>query len=621
MNVNNQEKPLIVWPCYEPAGYSLSLTGEELVQHMLIIGSTGSGKTTLITGAIQQLLTQRIGLLILDAKQEGLAEGITKLAAQLGRSEELAILGPSGTHALDLFGSLRSYEDVETVTQWLMTSADTINDSNPYWRNTTSGMISAALTFLVQQKNRVHFNKAIEFMRAWFLSLEGSDSFRRAKEIIERAKRRGTKTASCPQLLGALDYADVWRVLDMRTRSNLQSCLLLVLRPLLSSSAARSFDTSGRPIFQPAQVATQSKICIVGANSLTEPDLARFLMRLARRQFFDAVQSRGPGEHSLCGMVADELPLIIEREDTDQLSTIRSRKCFVLAATQGLASLDERVGLRGRCAILLNFNSLVFMRTREQETGEFATLTLGNREQPPAPKPKEAWEDSVVKMLSPRSEPKWQEKHVCPPGALGRLQPHQAYVVKCDGGRSQSPLWFVPWFEMVAASPPMVQTSPNQQFSAEHIEQLLRRHGIGQVLSKETLQAAFKLDAQIHQHSLRRAKEFFVAAVGSIPEGLESLPASWLAGLPGILRSMRQPPWAQAPCRIQRVGCNEGVLLLLFAQEPAPDDNDRLSYWDQIRMIVNRSVYPCRWRPLLRRHRLELARIGLHRDTSGIDLI
>jgi energy-coupling factor transporter ATP-binding protein EcfA2 len=598
---------------------------------MLIIGSTGSGKTTLITGAIRQLLQHRIGLLILDAKQEGLVEEITKLAARSGRSDDLAILGPDGTHALDVFGSLRTYDDVEAVAQWLMTSADTINDSNPYWRNTTSGMISAALTLLVRQRSRrrkgrlphcpgIKFREAIEFMRDWFLSLEGSDSARRANGMIERGKRQSAKRAACPQLLGALDHAGVWKVLDSRTRSNLQSCLLLVLKPLLSSAATRSFDTTGKPIFQPAQVATQNKICVVSANALTQPDLARFLLRLARRQFFDAVQSRGPGEHPYCGLVADELPLIIEREDADQLSTIRSRNCFVLAATQGLASLDERVGLRRRCAILLNFNTLVFMRTREQETGEFATLTLGNREPPPAPKPKEGWEDSVVKVLSPRSDSKWQDKRVAPPGALGRLQPHQAYVVKCDGSRSPSPLWFVPWFDMESVSPPVIQVSPNRQFSAKHVEQLLRRHGIDQVLSKETLEAAFTLDAPMHPHFLTRAREFFLSAVGSIPDGLEALPASWLAGLPGILCSMRQPPWPQVPCRIQRVDCSDGALLLSFAQEPASDDNDRLTDWDQIRMNVNRSIYPSRWRPLLRRHRLELAQRELGRDSPGLDL-
>jgi hypothetical protein len=173
---------------------------------------------------------------------------------------------------------------------------------------------------------------------------------------------------------------------------------------------------------------------------------------------------------------------------------------------------------------------------------------------------------------------------------------------------------------MESVSPPPVDASPNRKFSASHIEQLLRRHGIDQVLSKETLQAAFTLDAPMHPHFLTRAREFFLSAVGSIPDGLEALPASWLAGLPGILCSMRQPPWPQVPCRIQRVDCSDGALLLSFAQEPASDDNDRLTDWDQIRMNVNRSIYPSRWRPLLRRHRLELAQRELGRDSPGLDL-
>jgi len=71
VNMPPKEEALIVWACYEPAGYSVSLTAEDLVQHMLVLGSTGSGKTTLLMGAIQQLLRHPIGLLILDAKQDG----------------------------------------------------------------------------------------------------------------------------------------------------------------------------------------------------------------------------------------------------------------------------------------------------------------------------------------------------------------------------------------------------------------------------------------------------------------------------------------------------------------------------------------------------------------------
>ena len=38
--------PLPVWPRYEPAGHRVELTEADLVQHILLIGSTGSGKSS-----------------------------------------------------------------------------------------------------------------------------------------------------------------------------------------------------------------------------------------------------------------------------------------------------------------------------------------------------------------------------------------------------------------------------------------------------------------------------------------------------------------------------------------------------------------------------------------------
>ncbi len=101
------ETPLIHWPCYEPAGQSITLTEEELVQHVLVIGSTGSGKTTLLTHALQQLIPRGVGLLIQDAKCDGTVEQVRAVARACGREEDVVVLGPEGTHALDLFGPLR----------------------------------------------------------------------------------------------------------------------------------------------------------------------------------------------------------------------------------------------------------------------------------------------------------------------------------------------------------------------------------------------------------------------------------------------------------------------------------------------------------------------------------
>jgi hypothetical protein len=398
----------------------------------------------------------------------------------------------------------------------------------------------------------------------------------------------------------------VWKNLDSRTRSNLQGCLLNVLRPLCSAAATRSFDVNDQPVFHPSQVATEGKICIVSVNALTHPDLAKFIMRLARRQFFDAVQARLPGDRVLTGLIADEFPLIVQAEDADQLATLRSKRCFVLAATQGLAGLDDKIGSRLRRSVLLNFNSIVFMRTREFEAGEFATLSLGYREQRMISRPGIEWKDYALAVMGRRSSSA-RRVPVCPPGALGQLQTHQAYVVKPDGTRTLFPVWFVPWFEMAASDSPASPAKTDGGFvrGADHTEALMRRCGMEPILSPKALNAAFVLDARIHKRSLDQARDFFRQKACMIPEGLESLPASWLAGLPGILWAMRKPHWMNIPYMIQRVACVDGVLLLSFAQESAPNDM-RFTSWDRIRVKVNRCVYPSRWRPLLRHHRVRL---------------
>lgn len=613
VKTNRTGKQIIAWPCYEPAGGSISLTAEDLVQHLLIVGSTGSGKTTLIQSTIDQLLPQLYGLLILDAKQDGFCEHITDLAIRWGRGKELAVLGPDGTHALDLFGALRSYDDVDMLTQWLMLATDRIDvgGNNPYWQNTTAAMISAALTLLVSRGGKVKFAEAVEFMRSWFVGLESLTTLpKTVAAVVEKAKTKAAKPGACPQLRGALDHVEVWKHLDQRTRSNLQSCLLNVLRPLMSSAATRSFDAGDRPAFHPMQVATESRLCTVSVNALTHPDLAKFILRLTRRQFFDAVQARGCGNHQLCGLIADEFPLIVQPEDADQLATLRSKRCFVIAATQGLAAIEENLGQRLCRSMLLNFNTMVWMRTREVEAGEFAAINLGTREivlRPQNKKPKEDWEDGDLATLPHFFWPKLKQIiPVCPVGALGRLQPHQGYVLKADGSRTPAPLWFVPWFEL----PSRAQTAPtalinDTRFNAGYIRQLMVRAGLKPMWSAEMIKATLELDAALHPRALERARDFFLTKACSIPEGLEALPAAWLAGLPGILWSQRKSNWTKLPYTLRQIGCADGVLLLSFVQEQGRHES-RLTIWDIIRIKANFCVYPSRWRPLLRNHRWRL---------------
>ena len=352
---------------------------------------------------------------------------------------------------------------------------------------------------------------------------------------------------------------------------------------------------------------------------LTHPELTTFLLRLARRQFFDSVQSRS-GEHPLCGVVADEFALIVRPEDADQLATLRSRKCFFWAMTQSLSAVDYKVGLRLRQSILLNFNSTIWMRTREIETGEHANMSLGETES--ISRLREDWSSGILALM-PSMFPSSSKVPVCPMGALGRLQPHQAYLMKADGTRTLHPVWFVPWFEL-AATTHAPSAKPLTAFAVDSIRtgQLMERCGFRPRLSSRVMSSALTLDASLHDRALSQARLFFARKGRMVPDGLDLLPASWLAGLPGIIGSMEKSQSIRVAYTAKRFACSEGVLLIEFAQE-RPRRSVRLTPWDAIRVKLNLCLYPTRWRELLPRHLKELlvANPGMRDDMLGADQI
>jgi hypothetical protein len=592
------DSPLISWACYEPAGNRVELTEADL-QHVLLIGSTGSGKSTLLIDATQQLIAHKarspenkLGMLILDAKSDDLVERVQDAALRAGRARDVLLFGPCGDHGLDLFGGgLRSLDDVERITRQVLLGVEKFGGDNAFWWQSTAAMLNAGFTLLAAAEQTISFAATVEFLRRWFLSPETPSSL---LDLVKRLKSRGARQNS---MLGtALDQVRLWQNLDPRTKSNLQSCLLLALQPLTRPAAARCFNPQSGNVASPAQAATEGRVCVVSINAMAEPDLARFFFRLAKQLFFDAVQQRRQPAR-LCGLVADEFPLVLTREDAEQLATVRSKRSFVIAATQGLHGLSERIGIGQTRALVNHFNTTIFMRTREAETAVHAFFALGTRQERP-PRRRREKGGLLGLMFQPDPEPAATEVPVCPIGALGQLSPHQAYIAFADGRRTELAVWFVPWFEQVqAGSLPEPKALP--KFSAGHLQQLMQQAGFSVQWSAEVVMQACALRRRRRRKTMRQVSAFFLSQ-GLVPEGLDELPNCWLGALPGILWSLREPHWTRLPFFIDRVAVQDGLLLLHFAQEQP--DNAKVTSWDRIRVAVNSSVYPSRWRSLSRWH-------------------
>jgi hypothetical protein len=253
--------------------------------------------------------------------------------------------------------------------------------------------------------------------------------------------------------------------------------------------------------------------------------------------------------------------------------------------------------------VLQHFNTVVFLRSLEEEAGLFASQMLGLR-----------WESSGIISTAQwgRMASSWfrEQVPICRPGDLSRLTPHQAFVLRRDGSRTDFPVWFAPWFEIeTRPEPPTVASSTEAPvtFTAEYVRRVFYRMGIAPTWTPEVIEAACQSCRPKRETAavLSQVTTFFRNKACLVPEGLAGLPTCWLVALPGILWSLRQPNWDCLPFLINRVAWREGALLLGFENEEAPLVPSAI-VWDRIRMAVNRLVYPNLWRPLARRHRLAL---------------
>ena len=183
-----------------------------------------------------------------------------KLAIAAGREKDLVVI-PGENHFLDLLGSLRSgLSNIETTVRRLLLGTGSMGRDNAFWDETRYALIEASLTLLLLGPGPVNFKNGIALMREWFF---GSDlQSPRVKSAVETMIDRlpGLDAAEGRKVAQTLDTISLWKGLDPRTRSNVQSTLMVALRPLLTVPASHCFESRERAAFDVGTIATKGRI-------------------------------------------------------------------------------------------------------------------------------------------------------------------------------------------------------------------------------------------------------------------------------------------------------------------------------------------------------------------------
>lgn len=144
--------------------------------------------------------------------------------------------------------------------------------------------------------------------------------------------------------------------------------------------------------------------------------------------------------------------------------------------------------------------------------------------------------------------------------------------------------------------------------SPEHVHELMERLRWEQKLTVPILTGALDMIGESFCNSslLDETRDFFRRRAILIPIGIETLPSCWLTTLPSLLLRTLKPHWSQVvPYMISELRMENGVLCFSFAQE-LPQIEKRFTRWDELRVTINRSLYPNLWRPLEPEHKHDL---------------
>jgi hypothetical protein len=560
----------------DPAG-SIPLTARTLCKNVLITGGVGSGKTTSV---INPLLRDTIrfragepefktGLFVFDSKTDGTTERVREWARACGREEDVQILGSGGTHGYDPFGRNVGSADVEIIAAKLasLSPAESYGGENAYWTTTSRSALEAGIALQLMATGGLELHSTLKWLSDLLLSWKTPATEYAWLKVKEIRNALQSIAPDCSPIYyqtmdGYCKMIESWEALDSRTRSILITIVQHVLGPLLSPRIQDIFPSKNRPAIRVADVVEQGKILIFRLNAAADPELSSKVGRLLKADIYRAIQLRrfrADEDARLVGLFLDEYPLVATGNqpyfgDMQNLQTMREKRAFVVAATQGFVSVANAVGNRAWEGLRINLTNQIYFHSKEAEVEALARVILGKRTRSQSVNISVEAED--VRDGCTKTESRHDHRlrvegddWIIQPGDLARLEEHEAFYSFADGERSESPVFLVPDLTAPALDPlPKAQQEMDAAF-AKIREIMNPKPPTSTITAQEDPPAACLKEDKMEQNIVAGSRE----KIGSLPVIFDST-TSWLnLGVCCFDLQNVEPDWFRAVPSAQRV--------------------------------------------------------------------
>lgn len=449
----NSPESIINLECYEPNSGRICMDARDLCQHTLIVGSTGSGKTTgLMQPMIQNLIeykasdpVHKLGLVIYDCKGDRTAEIVREMAKRVGRENDVMEIGENATHSLNFLSEGNTLRDL--INRITLLIDDRPDDKNPFFEENRKAMMKAMLLLYCLTRRDRKLSEALDFCsryiqgssQAWNLPPEDGSPFTKSTTYLEVAKYCAAKLQQTNNpllrtaLSGITDTLESWEKTEERTMSNCRAGIRNNIENMRSRLLLNTLDNPQLPQISINDLSINGIILVINLPGLSFPADTRLAGGLIKALMMDAMvnreeQIRAPDQRYV-GLIMDEYPLITTGShsrtgDARQLQVIRSKGVFAIAATQGFSNLVNEIGINVLHSILVNFGNHFFLKTTEPGVEAYANQILGPR---------------LARAQSPENDTPWKTDYaphspriistsIITPGALATLETHCAFI-------------------------------------------------------------------------------------------------------------------------------------------------------------------------------------------------
>lgn len=427
------------------AGLPFRLSLRDLQMHMLVLGGTGSGKTSGILRPLARQVSAQpaIGLVVMDGKGS--------LPGELAELPGMTVVDPARTGVdVSLVSGVEPAVIVDTIREILAPSG---NGQDSFWVNSAAGALRRGAVI------------AQAVGGPWW------SLYNAARVVSSKSDRDGLIEALMPRadanplLLEAITYfKQEWDVMDERTRSN----ILAEIRSWISTITAT--PELLRWAKTPAGKDTVDVLAPLmgGRMGILIPEYryglaGSVVTALLKARIYGGLKSRADrswegGAETPVVFLIDEVQEVATAQDAQLLPIGRSLGLAMVAATQGIEGITAKLGETVAAKWLSIFGTVIALGGRSPESDAFVAARAGD-----------AWQLALTQVEGNTVRGALRMEAYSGPIAAARTQPHMSRATARGGwvaapSRTASALAVargVQGAQLKDASPPSMTLGPH----------------------------------------------------------------------------------------------------------------------------------------------------------------